>query len=273
MSTEQPDSKNPENLNHLSADEVRRLLEFVSKHTPIIVGGQSINIWATLLQGQDPELDALGPLTSKDVDFFHNKEAAKALADGLEDGKIQIPTGDDFTPNAAVVTGRLNGREVVIDFMSAVKGVKDQSLLKHSITFADQENPEISITLMHPLDCIRSRLANINDLKRTSEHALKQAQASLKIFECYLAYELSIDDIESRRRVTRSLQEFEYVITDRHIGRLSHVEFDKSLDLLEILTRYVEDTRLDIRWREKILTRIIARVNRKFDVQKARFEK
>lgn len=246
-------------------------MEFVSKCRPIVVGGQSINIWATLLEGQDPELDALGPLTSEDVDFFHNKEAERALAEGLENGKIQIPSGDDYTPNAAVVTGRLGDRDVVVDFMSTVKGVSDDSLLKQSITFADAENPEaVSITLMHPLDCVRSRLANINSLKRTSKHSIRQAVASLKILECYIEDEFSRGDSGGHRRATRCLQEFEYVITGRHIGQISHIDFSDQLDLLGILTRRVDDERIDPRWREKILAGIIARVCRRISVHEAR---
>jgi hypothetical protein len=257
--------------NHLSADEVIRLLEFVSKCRPIVVGGQSINIWANLLEGQDPELDALGPLTSEDVDFYHNKEAERALAAGLENGKIEIPTADDFTPNAAVVTGRLGDRDVVVDFMSAVKGVSDASLMKQSITFADIENPDaVSITLMHPLDCVRSRLANINTLKRTSEHSIRQAIASVKILECYVDDELSRGDSGGHRRATRCLQELEYILIGRHIGQISHTEYGDQLDILGILLRRQGDDRIDSRWREKILEGILARVTRKLEVQSTR---
>jgi hypothetical protein len=34
---------------------------------------------------------------------------------------------------------------------------------------------------MHPLDCVRSRLSNINVLARTDDHSERQAVASLMI--------------------------------------------------------------------------------------------
>jgi hypothetical protein len=69
-----------------------------------------------------------------------------------------VPTGDEHTPSAALVTGTLGRKRVVIDFMAQVKGVKDKSILENSITFADMDDPKsVSITLMHPMDCVRSR--------------------------------------------------------------------------------------------------------------------
>jgi hypothetical protein len=46
----------------------------------MIAGGQAVNIWAALYQGVDDELDGLGALTSKDLDFYHNREAERVLA-------------------------------------------------------------------------------------------------------------------------------------------------------------------------------------------------
>jgi len=138
---------------HLTGEEVQTLLGFVQRFNPVIVGGQAVNIWAELYYGMDEELDGLGELTSKDLDFYHNREAERALADSLENGLLEIPSGDNHTPNAAVVTGKLGNRDIVVDFLAQIKGVEDKSLLENSITFADAENPEaISITLMHPLD-------------------------------------------------------------------------------------------------------------------------
>ena len=245
---------------HLTADELNHLLKFVSDCKPILIGGQAINIWATLLEGQDPELDDLGPLTSADVDFFRNKDAQKALMNGLQSGQLILPTGDDSTPNAAVVTGYIGDKKVVIDFMAAIKGVKDEALLKKSITIADSEDPNsVSITLMHPIDCLRSRLANINDLGRVSEHSINQAAASVRILDVYI--ENAISDSETTHQALDCLRELEYIITQRHIGKTSHLDFADRLDLQPLLTSRLDDDRLDSRWRTKTLDRIIDRVN------------
>ena len=107
---------------HLTAEEVQTLLGFVRRFRPIIVGGQAINIWAELYHGMDEDLDALGELTSRDLDFYHNREAERALADSLENGLLEIPSGDNHTPNAAVVKGKLGNRDIVVDFLAQIKG-------------------------------------------------------------------------------------------------------------------------------------------------------
>lgn len=260
---------------HLTAEEVQTLLGFVQRFRPIIVGGQAINIWAELYHGMDEDLDALGELTSKDLDFYHNREAERALADSLENGLLEIPSGDNHTPNAAVVKGKLGNRDIVVDFLAQIKGVEDKSLLENSITFADAENPEaISITLMHPLDCVRSRLSNINMLGRRSDHSLRQAVASLMILDCYIDDQLS--DMENKPAVKRALsalRELEFIIRDMHIGKATESDFGDQLRPISILQKYREDERLDVRLREHQLQGILDRLEAKQHVADRRRER
>ncbi|MBB3355596.1 hypothetical protein FHT70_005559 [Rhizobium sp. BK049] len=253
---------------HLTAEEVQTLLGFVQRFNPVIVGGQAVNIWAELYHGMDEELDGLGELTSKDLDFYHNREAERALANSLEDGLLEIPSGDNHTPNAAVVKGKLGNREIVVDFLAQIKGVEGKSLLENSITFADAENPEgISVTLMHPLDCVRSRLSNINMLGRRSDHSLRQAVASLLILECYIEDQLS--DLENKPAVKRALtalRELEFIVRELHIGKTTEREFGDQLRPVSILQKYREDERLDVRVREHQLQGILERLEAKQNV-------
>ncbi|MEI2302117.1 hypothetical protein [Ensifer sp. MJa1] len=260
---------------HLTAEEVQTLLGFVQRFRPIIVGGQAINIWAELYHGMDEELDALGELTSKDLDFYHNRGAERALAESLENGLLEIPNGDNHTPNAAVVKGKLGGRDIVVDFLAQIKGVEDKSLLENSITFADAENPEaISITLMHPLDCVRSRLSNINMLGRRSDHSLRQAVASLLILDCYIDDQLSNpEDRPALKRALTALRELEYIIRGMHIGKPTEQEFGDQLSPVSILRKYREDERLDVRLREFQLQGILGRLEGKQDVSERRRER
>ena len=69
--------------NHLSPGEVLKIIDFMDGSNPIVVGGQSINIWAQHYSQVDPDLAKLGTLTSKDVDFFNNKTAVAKLAASL----------------------------------------------------------------------------------------------------------------------------------------------------------------------------------------------
>jgi hypothetical protein len=252
---------------HLTPEEVITLLRFVETCRPIIVGGQSINIWAELYYGRNEELDQLGPLTSKDLDFFHNRAAERSLAESLENGQLRVPTGDEHTPSAALVTGTLGGREIVIDFMAQIKGVEDQSILENSITFADADDPtSVSITLMHPMDCVRSRLSNINTLGRTGEHSITQATASLLILDCYIDDQLNAEDKDAGKRALKALRELEYVVRDFHLGQVSHHDFGDVLDPVAIIRRYIDDERIDVRARKMLLQGILDRLGQKQNV-------
>src|SRR6185437_6052819 len=79
---------------HLTASEVTQVLQIVHDDGAIIVGGQAINIWAEHYAGRDTALDALGPLTSKDIDFYRNNKAARRLAEELN-GELHVPTLED----------------------------------------------------------------------------------------------------------------------------------------------------------------------------------
>lgn len=222
-------------------------------------------LWAELFHGRDAELDCLGALTSKDLDFYHNRAAEEALAKSLVGGEIKLPNGDDHTPNAAVVTGKLGNRDVVVDFLAQIKGVEDKSLLRNSITFADAADPDnVSITLMHPLDCVRSRLSNINVLGRTDDHSVRQGVASLMILDCFIDHQLGdCEDEAGPKRALDALRELEFIIRDKHIGKTTEQTFGSQLDPTAILSKYRADERLDSRVREHTIQGILDRLSQK----------
>ena len=243
---------------HLTPGEVEAILKFVRDFDPIIVGGQSINIWAEIYRGQNHELDALSPLTSKDIDFYHNLQAEEALADALRNGEIRLPDMDDHTPEAAVVTGYLGDKKITVDFMASILGVNDTKIESRSITYTDPEKTEVSVTLMHPLDCVRSRLSNINTLSRSDEHAVTQARASLIILDCFIDSQLAVGEKGSTRHATRALLEIGDIIFTHHTGKPSETQFGDVLNLRKILEKYQSDDRLDMRFREHQLRQLLA---------------
>ena len=249
---------------HLRADEVLQIVDFIADCDPVIVGGQSVNIWAEFYAGRDPSLAEAGPFTSKDVDFFRNRAAAERLASSLEDGRILLPTLAEMgTPNAAVVVGSLNGRRLRIDFMASVLGVDDDAINDDFVAIeGTHDGRTISLLVMHPLDCLRSRLANVNILRRTDDQSIRQAFASVRVLGHYIDDLLAEKNTKSAQRVLKDLQ---FVIRDHHLGKTSHREFDADLDVVEIMERYVGNDRLDERWRDLILAPALGRLAAKRD--------
>lgn len=229
---------------------------------PIIVGGQSVNIWAEYYSDRDRELFDIGPFTSDDVDFFRNREAARQLAARLDNGTILLPTASDFgTPNSAVVLGELNGRHIAVDFMASVLGVDDESIMDNFVMIEGSFGAStIKLLVMHPLDCVRSRLTNINVLHRYDRHSIVQGIASVRILENYLEDLLGENNFRAAQRILKDLQ---FVVRDQHIGRPSHERFGEDLDLLPLMDRFCDHPGLDSRWREHVLKRSIGRLRRK----------
>lgn len=245
---------------HLSAEEVLKIIDFMTDSDPVIVGGQSINIWAKHYASVDQVLYGLGPLTSKDVDFFANTAAMERLASHLTDSQIHVPSFGDMTPNAAVVVGFLGKRRIVVDFMAVVMGVPDDSITNNYVAIEGampDSGRTVKLCLMHPLDCVKSRLANINLLNRVDDHPVTQAVASLRVLQHFIDELISVGAIKEAQR---TLHQLPYVFRDLHLGQKSHRMFGQRLDFSEIFDRFAADERLDLRWRELCFKKAVDRM-------------
>lgn len=252
----------PSGDRHLTAEEVGRILEIVQSTDAIVVGGQSVNLWAQHYAGRRAGFPDNGPYTSKDVDFFRNARAAVALADALG-GTLMLPKPEDATPNAAVVIGMLADRKIEVDFMTLVLGVDEKSITTKYVTLGGMNavtGSTFKVLLLHPLDCLRSRFANINTLHREDELSLRQAQTAIAIVKHF------IDDLlemELTGEAQRALRDLCYVTRDGFIR--GDVAFRHDIDPLPVLRAFLEDPRLDERWRTRYLAKAVARLEKIID--------
>lgn len=213
-----------------------------------IVGGQALNLWAERYSNV-AELADYGPYTSKDLDYFGYHQAARKLAAALG-GTVRTPTADDHTPQTAIVTAEIQGERVEIDFLHHVKGVQDDSLQKQAVQLvltvrAGDRAGTLNIPIMHPLHCMQSRLANVVELRRDTDLAKRQLEAAPVVLAEYLSERL---DAGGAKHVTGVLQSLhKWLLTDP-TGRKAHHHMRN--DPVRILDRFIEDTRLDERWRK-----------------------
>ena len=216
-----------------------------------IVGGQALNLWAEHYS-EVAELQAFGPYTSKDLDYFGRQDAARKLADALN-GTLHIPNRSDHTPQTAVVKATINGREIEIDFLWHVLGVDDERLVKQAeqLKLTVRIGSQIGLLLlpiMHPLHCMQSRIANVVELKRRSELSIRQMEASPIVLREYLSERLNTG---GQKHVIGVLQVlFHYLKSDIN-GRKAHKHMNN--DPADVLTAFQDDPRLDERWRDKSL--------------------
>ena len=169
-----------------------------------------------------------------------------------------MPGPDDFTPDAAVVVGTIGGRRIRVDFMHSILGVDHHSLENKFVTLTGTHRKTggpIDIVVMHPLDCLRSRLSNINDLKREDPHSINSARASIVILGAF------VDDLLQegmRKEAQATLHDLYFVIRGSCLGKIAFHKF--GLDPRSILTDHLNDSRLDVRWRKFNLASNIRRL-------------
>lgn len=223
-----------------------------------VIGGQALNLWAEYYSAAD-ELALYRPYTSKDIDYFGGRAAAEKLAASLG-GKVLYPDLDNHTPQTAIVQARVDGQDIEIDFLGHVLGVRPKALqdgvaeIVIPYRFANGGG-EVAIPIMHPLHCLQSRIANIIVLHRRDDTARRQAEAAPVVLREYIAQAL---DQGEHREATRTLQGlFDFLSRDK-TGRKAHLHVNR--DPIEVLRHFADDVRVDARYRRRILTPAVRRI-------------
>lgn len=213
-----------------------------------VVGGQAINLWAEHYATVADELNEFRPFTSKDIDFFGQRDVAERLARDLG-GSIRVPAADDTTFQTAIVEANVGGIEIAIDFISHVLGVRRglaEGVVDLEVPYASAGGTgTVLIRLMHPLHCLQSRIANIIRLQRTDDVARRQAEAAPVVLREFISDALRDGD---HRAATDTLEAlFRYLRSDLH-GRDAHLHL--RTDPIEVIRRFADDERLDARYRD-----------------------
>ena len=246
---------------HLDQAEVELLLKKLATVEAIVVGGQALALWCRLFLDRAPHIASAYSLTSEDLDVYGSATEAATFAALLDDAELIVTPAWDASPNSAVVIGKIKDRTVRVDFMRNILGVSAASIKEHYVTFerpVDNGGEPVRFSLLHPLDCLRSRLSNINDLKRQGVHAITSAAASMVVVDLFISELLDAGEF---RQAQNALMDLYFIgrdnCLDKPAGKLH------SLKPLEILQKYRLDVRLDERWRGFQLTSTINRYREK----------
>lgn len=172
---------------------------------------------------------------------------------------------DDSSPETAQVIATIDGAEIRIDFLGHVLGVRRdiENHVAEIVVMANRDNGtefEVAIPLMHPLDCLRSRVANIVQLNRIDDVAQRQAAASPVVLREYLLEALADSD---HREVSRTLGALFHYLRRDPIGRGAHKAIGR--DPIEVIERFATDERLDTRYREYQLVTMIGELRGRRD--------
>lgn len=219
------------------SDEIKQIIESVLEHAgnEILIGGQAIAYWARLYK-----LDFIG---TKDIDFLGDAQAARMLADQLQ-ADIHIPSWDDHTPNTAAVIISTNTEDnYEVDYLGSVIGLDEKQITKRALTV--QYGNKI-LKVMHPIDCLDSRIANLSLLKdKQTEAGVQQADTAIQIVKQFLlGHETSKNSDE---RYLLNMAERLIDITLSHNGRRVFARWN--IDTLETIPKEImPDAFIRHRW-------------------------
>ena len=231
-----------------------------------VIGGQATNFWAWLYRDKEADLRLKGPFTSEDIDYFGTAEVARAVAAALG-GTILLPNhADDHTASTALIETTINDKPLRIDFLGAVLGVQNKPLVRNVSTVEipgdiGGKPATVRVKVMHPLHCVKSRIANMLSplLNRRDRIAQTQAEASLVILRRHISDRLDEDDKKAGWREAHLCfrEMYQYLRSDGY-GKKADLEL--GVDPLAVLKHFENDSRIDQRYRNRTLKPMITKI-------------
>jgi len=151
----------------------------------ILVGGQALETWGHVFEVLPPTGD-YEPLT-EDTDFLGDKKDAQWLCKLLGKDVTELHIAQDFNPSANTAIAYLerpDGRVLLIDFLKAIIGVDEKEIARTAVPISVAG---VSLHVLHPLLCLKSRLANIEKLtSKRNTNGIMQARWAIDIVRAWL---------------------------------------------------------------------------------------
>ena len=174
---------------------VRRVLEAAAQDV-VLVGGQALAFWMDHYGvSQGPSGD---PAVSRDVDFFTreatNSRPLFAFARAIG-GRAEVQEVEAITALIGSAIAPAGGELIYnVDLLHSVIGL-DRTHIEANAVVATLPWLDATVRVMHPLDVLQSRNANLHVLKAKQDEAgRRQLQLAIEVGRAYL--EEQIDAIE-----------------------------------------------------------------------------
>lgn len=168
-------------------DELKNILSKIDLESDLIlVGGQAINIWASVYESKIPELQQFLPFSSEDLDFVGSKIDAIRVQEILG-GDLTL--NKDFTPspNTGVLITQTQEQNLRIDFLASVFGLGDSEVTASAVRFKGKDKlAGINLKVLNPILCLEGKLKAYTGLPQAGRQDKKHLQISLLVVEQYI---------------------------------------------------------------------------------------
>jgi len=211
-----------ENEAYMPRDMVLRVLEAAGSEL-ILVGGQALAYWMDHYDIQDGF--GTTPAVSRDVDFLTRDPTGHAplrLFARAIGGRPEIPPVEAITALVgSAIAPAEPGRIYNVDLLHRLVGV-DREKVFHNSAVVSLPGSGTLLRVMHPLDVLRSRNANLHELiEKQDDAGQKQLRLSIEVARRYLEDHISAlsehivaGDVGSKQRVEREIFKSIKVVID-----------------------------------------------------------
>lgn len=190
----------------------------------ILVGGQALEVWGVLLNVPPPT----GVALTEDTDWLGSEKDAQWLIESLGPiaNDLQFPDKWDPTPSSALAFIQRDDRILMMDFMRSIIG-PDEDVIRQlavRVTLMD----DVTLTVLHPLHCLESRLANLKSIpaKRAGNGPI-QAAWSLEIAKAFILEMMTAqqpqDEVRKACKMVAALIDSK---RKRHYARYCHINYE-----------------------------------------------
>ncbi|WP_374355851.1 hypothetical protein [Chitinimonas sp.] len=168
----------------------------VLKHGEILVGGQALAFWAAHYRVSLDSLAFTGAI-SKDVDVLGDRESAIAIANATQGTVELVDHTHALTALIGTVKVRLSGDDyAIIDVLHRLLQTNRAELQAIRERALDVEVAGVAMRVMHPLDVLSSRIANIRwREEKQDDQGVAQLRLAILMAAAYL-YDIASFDQE-----------------------------------------------------------------------------
>lgn len=195
----------------------------------VIVGGQSLALWARQYLIDELTGEDIGFVTSDDLDFIGNN-AAVGYCEKVMNTKFKRATLDDFTPNLAIgVIDWKEDRRIVVDIlkMDSVAGVTKTEIMKH-LSVIDLNGTEVA--LIDPVTCLKSRVYNLfADWQHDRYRESIRTRIAIRASDCYIRELIVYEGFRSAAPQIKRIKK----LASSNLGLRAYVEY--GIDILKAI--------------------------------------
>jgi hypothetical protein len=188
-----------------SPDDFASLL--VSDPPLFIVGGQAVNLWALYYQEYTSELK---PFVSRDLDILGNRKILIDLANKVGVKPSFFSKRPPTNMVGAVIATKADGYPLLIEVLSSVYGIKNETLLNQTYTVSVGEK-NVPVQVPNPIALLQAKIANIADLSQVGRQDKHHVQILAKLMPAYIR-DINLAVVNYAVKERDMLNQLEYLI-------------------------------------------------------------